>query len=478
MMPSRKTAIGLLGVAVAALALRVAAVVVLRSYEQPFTYEHGEIAENLLAGRGFAVRFLGVDGPTSQQSPLYPPLLAVAYAAWGVQSPQAFLAVQLVQSLAGALVAPCVALLCWSLLPERRALGWTAAWLAAVFPTHVYMATHIQAAVWIVLALVVHLALAAAPGVGGRLRGAVWVGWSGGILMLLEPIYALAMPVSAWLMWRGAAAGQKPPPPRRPRGAAARRVAPAVLAALAAAAVLTPWLVRNYRVHGEVVFVKSTFGYAFWQGNNPYSWGTDKIPKPSAEQLRQLHDHTPVEVERALREARSETLYIDDVLLKPTGYRDFAGLTEPQRSRLLGRRAWEFVRASPAHYLRLCAARLRYFWLFDETNPRAANAVYRGATLVWLLLSGGGLIALRRQGRQLAPLLALFAAVMVFHALTIYSARFRFPLEAVSLVWAAGSLEALRHRRRRGDAAPRGADLPAPHRPMTARRPVAAPQHR
>jgi hypothetical protein len=296
--------------------------------------------------------------------------------------------------------------------------------------------------------------------------------------MLLEPIYALALPASAWLMWRGAARGNRPPAPGRPRDWPAARAVPAALAALVAAAVLTPWLVRNYRVHGELVFVKSTFGYAFWQGNNPYSWGTDKIPKPSAEQLRQLHDHTPVEVERALREARSETLYIDDVLLKPTGYRDFAGLTEPQRSRLLGRRAWDFVRASPTHYLRLCAARLRYFWLFDETNPRAANAVYRGATLVWLLLFGGGLIALRRHARALAPLLALLAAVMVFHVLTIYSARFRFPLEAVSLVWAAGSFEALLRQRRRRDTAPRVADPRGPHCPTGTRRPVAAPQHR
>ncbi len=36
------------------------------------TYEHGEIAANLLAGRGFSVRYLGADGPTSQQAPAYP----------------------------------------------------------------------------------------------------------------------------------------------------------------------------------------------------------------------------------------------------------------------------------------------------------------------------------------------------------------------------------------------------------------------
>ena len=43
---------------------RVMAVWVLQSHLVPrSTYEHGEIAANLLAGRGFAIKFLGADGP-------------------------------------------------------------------------------------------------------------------------------------------------------------------------------------------------------------------------------------------------------------------------------------------------------------------------------------------------------------------------------------------------------------------------------
>ena len=53
------------------------------------TYEHGEIAANLLAGRGFTTHFLGADGPTSQQAPIYPALVCLAYAIGGVETPQA-----------------------------------------------------------------------------------------------------------------------------------------------------------------------------------------------------------------------------------------------------------------------------------------------------------------------------------------------------------------------------------------------------
>ncbi len=205
---------------------------------------------------------------------------------------------------------------------------------------------------------------------------------------------------------------------------------------VACALVIGPWLWRNWRVHGEPVFIKSTFGYAFWQGNNPASWGTDKVPKWSAEQLRRAHDFTLAGMNRALWEARHETLYIDDIVLKPGDYREFQGLSEPARSRMLGERALVFIRQHPQQYLRLCFQRLRYLLLFDETNPKAAHPFYRLATVVWLVLAVVGVFASRRHWHALWPLFTIFAVVMLFHALTISSARFRIPVEALSFIWA------------------------------------------
>src|SRR4029077_12037289 len=84
------------------IAARLAAVLVLQSYTVPrSTYEHGEIAANLLAGRGFAMRFLGADGPTSQQAPVYPALVALAYRIGGVGTPQALLLLEASQAALG-----------------------------------------------------------------------------------------------------------------------------------------------------------------------------------------------------------------------------------------------------------------------------------------------------------------------------------------------------------------------------------------
>jgi hypothetical protein len=421
-----------------ALGLRLAVVSALFSdHAAPVSYEHGRIAENLLAGRGFSIEFLGTEGPTSQQAPFYPLLLAGAWWYFGVATPQAILAVELLQCLAGTALVLAVAWLGWSMLPERPSVGWVAAVGAAVYPTHLYMVTHLQVALWAALVLTVLLGVCVSPRLRATRGGAILAGCLAGTLLLVEPILAVALPICAAAFWLGEGEGNW-------RGRLARApLARLALMAAVAVAIIAPWTVRNWIVHGRPVFIKSTLGYAFWQGNSPISWGTDKIPKSSAEALRLEHDGTLRDMDRALWEARHETLYIDDVLLKPGGYRQFTGLSEPERSQLLGRQAWQAVRADPGRYARLCLKRLQYFLLFDETNPKAANRLYRISTVAWLVLSGIGLWISRGRWRALWPSYAIFAAVMVFHSLVIVSARFRIPVEPMTLVWAAAAVAPL-----------------------------------
>lgn len=416
----------LIALTLLAFALRMAVVAACASVECP-TYEHGAIARNLLAGRGFSIELLGTFGPTAQQGPLYPGALAVLYALCGVGAHAAHLLLQIGQCALGAAAAPAVVWLGWSLWPARREVGWMAGGLVACHPVLIYMVTHVQV-VTSVTTLLALLAAAAFAGAGRTGRSAALAGLAAGTLLLLEPILALALP------WLAAAWWQQSERPLRARAAWLGA------AALACSVTLAPWLARNYRVFGEVVFVKSTFAYAFWQGNNPASWGTDKIPKSTVEPLRLAHDGTPASRHRALAEARSETLYIDDVLLKPEGYRGLEAGSEPQRCRVLGRRAAQFVRQEPARYLGLCARRLWYFLLFDPTNPKTAEPLYRAATAGWLALVAIGLASRQTDWRRAWPLAGMLATVATFHVLTITSARFRIPLEALTMPWAACAL--------------------------------------
>ena len=433
----------MLALAGLALVVRLAAIMALdQPHDRPLTYEHGEIAKNLLAGRGFSVSFLGTEGPTSQQAPLYPFLLAGIYSLFGVETEISLRVLRVLQALAGMATTIATAKLAWNLVPERRSVGWLAGVGAALYPPHVYMMTHVQVAIWaglvlswlLVVVTSLKISSAAKAGIASNLGRPLFAGILAGLLVLIEPILSIAVLIAAASLARSTCQRQ----------ANSKNLRQASLAvggmAVAAAIVVAPWLARNYRVHGEFVFVKSTFGYAFWQGNNSASWGTDKIPKASAERLRVAHDGSLAGVDRALWEARHETLYVDDVLLKPGGYREFQGKSEPARSRILLDRAWSFVLDDPGQYLRLCGRRLKYFLLFDETNPKTAHPLYRASTIALVALAVGGIFWGGARDRRLAPTYAIFIAVALFHSLTIVSARFRIPIEPLAIVWGAHAL--------------------------------------
>jgi hypothetical protein len=81
--------------------------------------------------------------------------------------------------------------------------------------------------------------------------------------------------------------------------------------------------------------------------------------------------------------------------------------------------------------------------LFDETNPKAANRLYRATTVIWLVLAGMGLLVSLERWRALWPTYVIFALVTLFHSLVIVSVRFRIPLEPLSFVWAATAVAPL-----------------------------------
>ncbi|HMB04647.1 MAG TPA: hypothetical protein VKP69_13015 [Isosphaeraceae bacterium] len=421
-------------VIVVAIAARAAAVLALQSYAiQHSTYEHGEIAANLLAGRGFSIRFLGAVGPTSQQAPLYPLLVAGAFALGGVGTPRALLLLELGQAVLGGLLVAGVLQLARELAPPShppRAWSWfagTAGLIAALHPTLVYAATHVQVALLAATLLTATLAWAYRTGRTGRDRDAVIAGAGLAALTLTDPILGLAAVgvAGAVVVGRG--------------GRRAGR--PWALVALASALGVAPWIARNARVHGELVPIKSTFGYAFWQGNCAGSEGTDKVVRPSVGRVLGERTAGLRGLNESLWAARHEAGYLDDVMLAEADRRALARVSEPERSRRLFRRALADLRARPDRYPRLCLRRLRYFVLFDETNPKTRNLVYRASHLALTILAVlGWWLAPGDLRRRLMPTAATAALIVLFHTLTIVSARFHIPLEPLMAVWAAAGV--------------------------------------
>ncbi len=448
---ARANRLGDASLIVLAVAIRVAAVLVLRSYEVPrSTYEHGEIAANLLAGRGFTTTFLGAEGPTSQQAPVYPFLVALAYGIGGVGTPRALLVLELGQSLLGGLLVWEVLRLARLVAPARPWLAGTAALAVALHPTLVYAATHVQVAALGTTLLVGTLAWGYQAGASGQIKDAATAGAWLALLALTDPILSLAMIGIAGAIWLGRA-GE----PGRLRQSF-RLILVTVLTGLAG---ISPWLVRNARVHGEFVAIKSTFGYAFWQGNCVLSEGTDKVRRPSVDRiLEQGRGSTSLSgLNRSLWDARHEAGYLDDIALTKADYQRLGSVSEPERSRILFRRAMADLRADPWRYGRLCLRRLGYFIFFDETNPKSRVRAYRLAHFGLTAFALAGLwLTTPSTRRRLLPTIATAAAITLFHALTIVSARFHIPLEPLMALWGAAGLT-------RWTTAPARSSSPAPH---------------
>jgi Dolichyl-phosphate-mannose-protein mannosyltransferase len=437
-MPDRRVLIGLIVLAISA---RAAAVLVLRSHEVPHsTYEHGEIASNLLSGRGFSVKFLGADGPTSQQAPVYPLLVAGAYALGGEGTPRALLILELGQALLGGVLVGFVVMLAREVVPGRPQVAIVAGLIAAVHPTLVYSATHVQVASLATMLLAGCLAWAYRAGRTGSTRDAVAGGVFLSLLALSDPILGLVAPGMAWAIaigqgWR-------------------RAVRLIALVGVSAALCVTPWVVRNARVHGEFVPIKSSFGYAFWQGNCSLSEGTDKVVRASVESKLARPSGSLRDLNTTLWEARHEAGYLDDIALTQADYRELGAVSEPERSRTLFQRALIDLHVEPSRYARLCLRRLRYFVFFDETNPKTRSTIYRVAHLSLTTLAALGLILARPEiRRRLGPTLLTTGLIATFHILTIVSARFHLPIEPLMALWAASGVT------RWGQSAPAADDI-------------------
>ncbi len=438
-MPDRRATWGLIVVAVAA---RAGAVLVLQSHTVPnSTYEHGAIAESLIAGRGFTVRFLGAEGPTSQQAPVYPFVVAAAYAVGGVATPRALFLLEMAQAALGGVLVAGVLRLASEVAPGNTWVSRSAGLIAAVHPTLVYAATHVQVASLAATLLVFTLARAYRLGRTGGTRDAVATGVMLALLVLTDPILGLA---AAGVVLAVLGGGSRASHPDTPRAVEPRRPFRSLAVVGVTAAIgLAPWTARNYRVHGEFVAVKSTFGYAFWQGNCALSVGTDKVVRASAEKaLRRADRGLGLRgLNATLWEARHEAGYLDDIALTADDYRELARVSEPERSRTLFRKALADLRSEPGRYSRLCLRRFRYFVLFDESNPKTRTLVYRAGHLALTALAAFGyLLAGPETRRRLGPTVVTAGLVAAFHSLTIVSARFHIPIEPLMAVWAACGL--------------------------------------
>jgi hypothetical protein len=357
-----------------------------------------------------------------------------------VETPFSLLLINLSQAALGGVLVAGVLRLGRTVAPHRPSVARVAGLICAVHPTLVYAATHVQVASLGTTLLVWTLALAHETGAAGRTQDAIGTGALLATLALTDPILAMSTFGIVCAIWQSASVRQD-----RVR----RSLRLCGIIATTTAAGLMPWLVRNYSVHGEFVPIKSTFGYAFWQGNCALSEGTDKVVRPAVTRILRSDSggSSLKDLNRRIWAARHEAGYLDDIALSKTDYRLLGAVSEPERSRILFQRALAELRTDPTRYVVLCLRRLRYFVLFDETNPKSKVLAYRVPHVALTILAALGLaLAGPSLRRRLLPTILTASAIALFHTMTIVSARFHIPIEPLLALWASAGISRIADR--------------------------------
>ncbi len=392
-----------------ALALRVSLMLATKAYLFPpiqgtddpvaqtwyFGFEVGRIASSIAAGHGFSSPFHIPTGPSAWLAPVYPYLLAGVFRLFGIYSPASGIVILTLNSAFAALTCIPIYLVARRMLGRKPAL-WSA-WLWAVVPLFFAIpVTWAWETSFSTLLLMTGLLLTL------RLQDAhdwrPWFAWGllWGIIALTNPSLLSILPFALlWAGWR-----------MRRR----EFVMGAAMAIAVTCVTITPWLIRNRKVFGEWIFIRSNFGAELRFGNAEQARGI---------WLGWMHPSiNSVEQQR------------------------YAALGELAYIKQKKREAVAFIRRRPGFFVELTVRRAVLFWcavpeiLSDDLSVHDV-LVRQWPTICFsaLALLGLGVMFVRRTAQAFffAPALLVYP---ILYYITYPHARYRHPIEPVMLMLA------------------------------------------
>ena len=397
---------------VCACALRLGAGLVTGRLTHPELFEYDGMARNLLAGRGLTFTHLGIVYH-SFAPPVFSWIAAGSYGLTGSIVP-----VMLLQIAAGGALAVVTAAIAERLFGQWSA-GAAAGFLVAVHPgLIIYNATKAHPlsfdSLFFSLALLMFFRLYDRPTVAR----AVTLGLIAGLGTLSRSTMLIFLPIGAvWLL------------ATTPRGSWRSAAGAIVVAGITAFVVILPWSVRDSIVQHRNLFLISTTGEDFWDGNNPYATG-----------------HSYVDADHAVIHALSPAEHAD-LMSQPD---------EIAQSRWFRNKAIEFIKANPAAAARLTFVKFFHFWWFAPQTGVLYPALWRQVYMAYYVLALGlaaaggwrlahmGAPAIRLTLLVVAFLLGLSALQSVYYV----EARHRWAIEPMLLAISGGGVAALSGRRK------------------------------
>ncbi len=385
--------------------VRVGFIFTLKSYENPSTFEYGEIAANLTSGRGFSRvnEFSNHLEQTSSHAPLYPLLLSFVSAESGRAF--GFLTVQLLQAIFGVLTAFLIYGICSRLYDQNA--GLLAAAGLVFYPPLIYYTLKFTPTILFIFLMSASLYLIVTA--NGNVLKTTVAGVSIGLTILCDPIGIAIIPALIGYTFLY----------RRFRW---YRLA---MILLISCAVLIPWTVRNYRIHRRIVVVTTQHAKNLWIGNNPRATGTDYY--------------------RTVHGRQSNFTLMTQTLPRET--KTMLGtMREIEQADFFLLEAWQFANQHPLLFTRLMLKKTFYYWWRAPSSITASPDARRYGlwhTLAYapFLLFGciGAYLAVikRRSAGTLLIVLTVFFISCIYSIAHVGLARYRLPVETYLIPLAA-----------------------------------------
>jgi 4-amino-4-deoxy-L-arabinose transferase-like glycosyltransferase len=370
----------------------------------PYGYELGQVARSIAAGHGFASPLRMVHtGPTVWFTPIYPYLVAGIFKVWGIYSDMSHMVIQTLNYAFSALTIVPIYSIARRTFGEAVAVA--ASWFWVFLPTSLFFPL-----TWIwdtsMTALFLALIFWATLAMREPRRTWSWAAYGAlwGIGVLVNPsVFSLFPFLVGWLLWES-----------RRDGAPWIKYSFATILVFAVA--LVPWTIRNYRVFGKFIVLRSNFGLELWLGNNPDvpdSWSPWMHPNDN------------------LQEA-----------LKYKRMGEIPYMAEKQQQ------AFAFIRTHPMDTIRFTFHRFVDNWLALSDSPLDSWS-YSPLYLKLFMLQNilltlftllGALFAYRTGRPEAFP----YAMVLLIFPLVFYlthaSLRYRFPMDPIMMVLSAYGL--------------------------------------
>ncbi len=379
--------------------LQVAAIGLLHTYRFrttdnhfAFGWEMGCIGRSIALGRGFSDPFCIPTGPSAWEPPVYPYLIGAVFKLCGIYTNASAWLLLIINCIFSALT-------CFPIyFISRRVCGehvarWSV-WVWALLPYTWYWSIH-----WVWDTTISPFLLAVIFLVSLRLedwrgiKGWVFFGLLWGFAALVNPSLLSFLPFAGlWAWYRRSRKGSSSLPG-------------IIVASLLFFACLSPWLVRNYKVFGRLVFIRDDFGQQLRLGNGPYANGISMVylqPNLNAHELERFR-------------AMGELSYAEE----------------------RKREAYGFIRQHPGRTALIDLKKFVYYWV---GIPRAEDGLVvrmlrNSVFLASSVLAIWGAILALRQG---IPGSWLFALLLLSYPTVYYfvypHARYRHPIEPEMII--------------------------------------------